>query len=113
MTKSNSKKSKPTSQRITQQIISPLDDHLHSDDNQNSKEIDLGDISDIFEPEKISNFKSTKTRHKSYDSTFDTKDYQSSEYSQFDEVICSLSSEVNNRKNIFMNNNLNNNPKRF
>ena len=75
MTKSNSKKAKPTTQRIPQQNISPLNDHIQFDDNQNSKEIDLGDISDIFEPEKISNFKSTKTRHKSYDSTFDTKDY--------------------------------------
>ena len=45
-------KSKPTTQRIPQQNISPLNDHLQFDDNHNSKEIDLGEISDIFEPEK-------------------------------------------------------------
>ena len=52
MTKSNSKKLKPTTKHIPQQNISPLNDHLQFDDNQNSKEIDLGDISDVFEPEK-------------------------------------------------------------
>ena len=62
--------------------------------NQNSKEIDLGGILDIFGPENISNFKSPKTRHDAYDSTFDTKDYQFSDYSLFDDDICQQSLEV-------------------
>ena len=38
MTKSNTKKSKPTTLRITQQDTSPLNDYLPFNDNQNSKE---------------------------------------------------------------------------
>ena len=47
MTKSNSTKSKPTTSWIPQQENSPLNDHLQFDNNQNSKEVYLGEISDI------------------------------------------------------------------